>query len=168
MHKYHDSAEHSRRLGCNECRCQSGGRTYASHELVHQGVILDPRNLALPLTSDAIGHGPPRTNMFIYAVNETYDFRLAADGGSPRSQAPPDAVKHETLFQNADVRAAGEIMVVKGVIVEINSQSGSYDTKDALQNDPEFASDVLIALSQGNIPASPIVLAMLLDQRENR
>jgi hypothetical protein len=98
--------------------------------------------------------------MFIYAVNEGHRFRMAPDGG-PRNPENTDAVKHETLFENAPVLAAGEVRVENGVIADINDESGSYDTRSAMQNDPQFASDILEAIRLGNIPTSDVVLAKL-------
>jgi hypothetical protein len=98
--------------------------------------------------------------MFIYAVNEDYEFRTAPDSG-PRPEAPLNAVKHETLFHNAHVRAAGEVQIQDGIIVDINDLSGSYGTRAIMNNDPQFSCDVLEAIVRGNIPASDVVLAKL-------
>jgi hypothetical protein len=35
-------------------------------------------------------------------------------------------VKHETLFNNQDVSAAGEIQITRGVVVDYNNSSGTY------------------------------------------
>ena len=55
-------------------------------------------------------------------------------------------MKHETLFHNANVRAAGELEVVDGMIVNVNDHSGSYGTVGKLQTDRRFAMAVLTAI----------------------
>jgi hypothetical protein len=84
----------------------------------------------------------------IYAVDENFVIRVALDG----VRGMPNAVKHETLFHNADVRAAGELEVVDGVIVEVGDVSGTYGTPGRIQTDPLFASAVLIALDEIGAP----------------
>jgi hypothetical protein len=61
-------------------------------------------------------------------------------------------VKHETLFHNADVRAAGELSVVDGIIVAVNDFSGSYRTAGKLDTDRRFAEAVLTAIDRASIP----------------
>lgn len=145
MHVYHGSSVHAQRQQNGQCHCQSGGTTFGAEELVSGGMFRDPRDPSQPLNSDPIGYGPPRTFMFIYAVNEAYQFRLAPDGNRHQQ----GAVKHETLFQNAAVRAAGEVLVENGVITDINDASGSYNTRSVMESDPQFALDILQAIEQG-------------------
>lgn len=161
MHKYHNTQLRIDRENAGLCRCGSGGTTYRLKELCVQGTIRHPRDIQTPLTTDEIGPGDHRSFMFIFAVNEHYEFRAAPDGG-PRNVAPTDAVKHETLFENADVLAAGEVRIIEGVISEINDASGSYNTRTLLQNDPKFAQDILKALDQEAIPANDAVRSLLL------
>jgi hypothetical protein len=69
----------------------------------------------------------------------------------------PDAVKHETLFQNANVEAAGEISFVMGRVSSINDHSGSYGTYGKLVSDPEFARAVRRAFSLTRVLMNPSV-----------
>ena len=64
----------------------------------------------------------------------------------------PDAVKHETLFHNADVRAAGEFEIENGVIVEVGDVSGTYGTPGRIQTDPSFVEAVLRSLDAAGAP----------------
>jgi hypothetical protein len=66
-----------------------------------------------------------------------------------------NAVKHETLFHNAAVLAAGELEVLDGIIVGINDHSGTYRTYGMLDNDPSFAETVLKALERAEVPVDP-------------
>ena len=70
--------------------------------------------------------------------------RLAPDGGSRWSPEglPTDAIKHETLFSNAPVSAAGEIFITSGVVVHVNASSGSYNC----DMDEQFVGAVLEAI----------------------
>lgn len=74
--------------------------------------------------------------------------RVGFDG----QRGSPDAVKHETLFHNEDVRAAGELDVRAGVISKVNDHSGSYGTYGMLGTDSEFASAVLKVLDSVTAP----------------
>jgi hypothetical protein len=77
----------------------------------------------------------------IYAVDVNFEIRAGFDG----IRGEENAVKHETLFHNADVRAAGEMAVVGGIIVSVNDFSGSYRTAGKLETDRRFAEAVLTA-----------------------
>ena len=61
-------------------------------------------------------------------------------------------MKHETLFHNADVLAAGEIHIRSGVIAGLNDHSGSYGTAGALEENPEFSTSVLSAVERLSLP----------------
>jgi len=63
----------------------------------------------------------------------------------------PGAVKHETLFHNGDVLAAGELEVRRGIIVGLNDHSGSYGTYGKLDSDPAFAAAVVRALDLSGV-----------------
>lgn len=84
----------------------------------------------------------------IYAVNENFEINIGFDG----VRGSRDAVKHETLFHNADVRAAGELEIEAGVIVEVGDISGTYGTPGRIQTDPSFADAVLNALDRASAP----------------
>lgn len=72
-----------------------------------------------------------------------------------------NAVKHETLFHNADVLAAGEIKVTNGVVVGLNDKSGSYRTMGRLQTDRRFARAILNAIDGAHAPLSDVERARL-------
>jgi hypothetical protein len=57
-------------------------------------------------------------------------------------------VKHETLFHNANVAAAGEVSFVMGRLASINDHSGSYGTFGELESDPAFARAVRLGFSR--------------------
>lgn len=84
--------------------------------------------------------------------------RLAPDGGhrpregeelDPRS-FPRDAIKHETLFKNQPVSAAGEIVFEHGEVVDLNNFSGTYN----VPFDRDFKGAVLQALDRSGIRVS--------------
>src|ERR1041385_1336527 len=78
--------------------------------------------MAEPLTAGrTFGTSAP---VLIYAVDTKFSIHVGFDGIRGQSTA----VKHETLFHNADVRAAGELEVFEGMIVTVNDHSGSYGT----------------------------------------
>lgn len=84
-----------------------------------------------------------KKRVLIYAVDEEYRMQVGFD----TQRGTPNAVKHETLFHNADVRAAGELGVVDGIIVEVGDVSGSYGTAGRIQTDPQFVAAVLKAIN---------------------
>jgi hypothetical protein len=89
-----------------------------------------------------------KNRIMIYAVDENFAIRVGFDS----ERGTPSSVKHETLFRNADVRAAGEIEVSEGVIVEVGDVSGSYGTSGRLQTDPSFAEAILTAIERIDAP----------------
>jgi hypothetical protein len=114
--------------------------------LVSDELIRDPSDLAAALT---VGTSVSKTKVaFIYAVDENFAIHVGFDG----VRGTTDAVKHETLFHNADVRAAGELEVEAGVIVEVGDISGTYGTPGRIQTDPLFADAVLTALDRIDAP----------------
>jgi hypothetical protein len=157
MHHYHGTTEHANRLRDNRCRCKSTGVSYNLAAFVAEGIIVDPRNPTIPLTSGEIGV-PDKTNVFIYAVSEEFCIQIAPDG----DRGQPDAVKHETLFHNAPVRAAGELHIVNGRLVAINDVSGSYGTRGYLETDPSFAASLLVVIRQHQIPIESTLHAALV------
>jgi hypothetical protein len=80
----------------------------------------------------------------IYAVSEELVVHIAFDG----VRGLAGAVKHETLFHNANVAAAGEVSFVMGRVAKINDHSGSYCTFGKLQSDPDFARAVRLGFSR--------------------
>jgi hypothetical protein len=80
----------------------------------------------------------------IYAVSTTLVVHIAFDG----VRGATDAVKHETLFHNANVAAAGEVSFVMGRVSNLNDHSGSYGTFGKLASDPAFARAVRLGFSR--------------------
>jgi hypothetical protein len=146
MFRYEGSLIQSERLQKGKDHCTSPGQVYDLRELVRDGFIREPSDHSRTLTAGrSVG---TEHRVMIYAVGENFEIHAGFD--SERGTA--NAVKHETLFHNADVRAAGELNVVDGIIIEINDISGSYGTPGRLQSDPEFAQAVLRALRLARAP----------------
>ncbi|HYI12450.1 MAG TPA: hypothetical protein VEK57_25575 [Thermoanaerobaculia bacterium] len=80
--------------------CGSTGSVYNLRDVMKAGVIADPRDMQRPLST--AWTSPAASPVLIYAVDVDFNIHVGFD--SARSQA--NAVKHETLFHNADVRAA--------------------------------------------------------------
>lgn len=132
---------------------------------MNNGHIVDPQHLGNNLSTPEVirsfddappfGSGPGRT--FIFAVNTDCEIRVAADG----VRAAAGAIKHETLFHNADVLAAGEIHIRDGIIAGLNDHSGSYGTVGRLETDPAFATALLDAFARNNLPVDPALIEEL-------
>jgi hypothetical protein len=145
MFKY-DRIKEASRQAKDEDHCSSAGRVYELGALLMDGLIRDPADLATALTAGrSVGTSKVA---FIYAVDENFAVHVALDG----VRGTQDAVKHETLFHNADVRAAGELEIDAGVIVEVDDISGTYETPGSIQTDPLFADAVLTALDRIDAP----------------
>jgi hypothetical protein len=167
MYRYHGTKENTKRLAEGRCRCASEGRIHDLKELLTKGRILAPPTLSMPLSTpqikklksdpEPIGGGYEKT--FIFAVNEQLEIHVAPDS----DRCSQNAVKHETLFHNADVLAAGEICIQDGVIVNINDHSGSYDTIGDLESNPAFATAVLEVILKHGFPIDPELKDRLQD-----
>lgn len=159
MYQYHGSDEHAKRLASGRCRCASNGPVYDVVALLRDGLLLDPRDMQSLLSTPEVrpdpnaayppGSGYGRT--FIFAISEDLDVHVAPDS----DRGLQNAVKHETLFHNAHVLAAGEIFIKNGIISGINDISGSYDTIGELLITPDFARNVLNAFLIKNLPFTP-------------
>ena len=159
MYSYHGTSQHRTRLADGRCRCESQGRVHRLDALLSRGLILAPPALADPLSTpqirrlrsdpEPIGAGYGRT--FIFAINEELEICIAADN----DRQLHNAVKHETLFHNANVLAAGEICIQNGIILNINDHSASYSTIGKLEADPAFAQAVLGAIARHAFPLDP-------------
>lgn len=125
MYDYHESSKRRDRELSGTDRCGSTGPTYSLSQLVLARRMTDPQSNQ-PLSP---------SSPFIYAVAESGEIRVAPDG----DRDTPNSVKHETLFHNAPVRAAGEIHIRDGQIIHVNDHSGSYQTYGALHANPAFA-----------------------------
>lgn len=128
-------------------RCNSPGAKAGVHEL--KGLVKRGR-VVLPARTRPSSSGG---DLWIFAVRGGV-MRVARDGGSRRRGAPPlplDAVKHETLFTNLPVAAAGEIQFTDGCIASINNYSGTY----VCAYDFEFWSVIRQALLEARAPLTP-------------
>jgi hypothetical protein len=142
----YDRLKEASRRARNEDHCSSKGPVFEFGGLLVDGLIRDPADPAAPLTAGrSVGK---HRQALIYAVDENFAIRVGFDGVRGR----PDAVKHETLFHNADVRAAGELEIKAGVVVEVGDISGTYGTPGRIQTDPLFAEAVLTALDRIGVP----------------
>jgi hypothetical protein len=145
----YDRIKEASRKARGEDHCGSKGPVFDLASLLVDGLIRDPADPAKTLT---VGTSvSKRGQALIYAVDENFAIRVGFDG----VRGTPDAVKHETLFHNADVRAAGELEVEGGVIVEVGDLSGTYGTPGMIQRDPLFAEAVLTALDRIHAPIAP-------------
>jgi hypothetical protein len=145
MFKY-DRINEASRQAKGEDHCSSTGPVFELRTLVKGGLIRDPAEAATALTA---GRSVGKHKVaFIYAVDENFAVHVALDG----VRGTKDAVKHETLFHNADVRAAGELEIEAGVIVRVDDISGTYETPGSIEADPLFAGAVLTALDGISAP----------------
>ena len=158
MYDYDGTAVRQERLAKGTDHCGSTGAVYALVDLVKDGLIMDPDRPGTPLTARRTS--APATRVLIYAVNFRFDLRVGFDG----TRGELNAVKHETLFHNANVRAAGELEVVDGIIVNVNDHSGSYGTVGRLRTDRRFAMAVLTAIDLVAAPTKDRVRTQLKKQ----
>jgi hypothetical protein len=147
MYNYDGSPVRQERLANGTDHCGSAGDVYNLHTLVSGDVIVEPDARERPL---ATGSSPGAERVLIYAVDSNFNMHIGFDG--VRDQ--PNAVKHETLFHNADVFAAGELTVNDGIIVRVNDRSGSYRTVGKIDIDRRFAEAVLTAIDRASAPLS--------------
>jgi hypothetical protein len=141
MYNYHDMPVRVDREKKGLDHCASKGSVFNLATLVNgRGEATDPRNPRVLLDNSA---GPT----IIYAVSSHFVVHIAFDG----VRGTPNAVKHETLFQNANVAAAGEVFFIMGRVSDINDQSGSYGTLGMLESDPAFAAAVRLGLSRAGV-----------------
>jgi hypothetical protein len=126
VYRYEGSIVQLERLAGKRDHCGSGGIVHDLRDLISSGRIHEPDAPGRTLTA---GRSMGRKNrILIYAVDENFDIHVGFDS----ERGMPSAVKHETLFRNADVRAAGEIEVSDGIVVEVGDVSGSYGTSGRL------------------------------------
>ena len=146
MFTYEGTLKQRERIEKGLDHCTSGGKVYNLADLISGEKVRDPTRQGRRLSvGRSVGK---RRRVLIYAVDE--NFRLHVGFDCERTIS--DAVKHETLFQNADVRAAGELEIADGVIVEVDDISGTYGTPGRIQTDPFFADAVLRALDGCGAP----------------
>lgn len=145
----YDAIKEASRKAEGKDHCASPGLVFDLASLLVDGLIHDPADRTKVLSIGvSVDKSRPK---FIYAVDENFAIRVGLDG----VRGAADAVKHETLFHNADVRAAGELEVEAGVIVEVGDISGTYGTPGRIQTDPSFANAVLTALDRIHASIEP-------------
>lgn len=134
--------------------CQHGkGRVFPLGSLVRNGRACYPGSNT-PMTTPSITADIPR--QYIYAVREKagkLEMRVAQDGGrrNAASSLGQDIVKHESLFENADVLGAGQIEFRDGIVVNLDDGSGTYDTRGKLRLSARFRKAVLDALQDSGV-----------------
>ena len=169
MFVYHDSEENKERLVDGRCRCatEHKERVFALCCLVKEGRIQDPyekgKHLGELPTVPETATEAYKPGVYIYAVSATFEMRIALDCDRDLQ----NAIKHESLFKNADVIAAGEIRFSDGCVSYLDDKSGSYGTLGALEGDPDFVRAILTAFSQGGIPVLPELHETLTDSVED-
>jgi hypothetical protein len=147
MYFYQDTPVRIERERKGRDHCASKGSVFDLASLVSSGgEAVHPTNPGVLLDNSA---GP----RIIYAVSTDLVVHIAFDG----IRGAADAVKHETLFQNANVEAAGEVSFVMGRVSDINDHSGSYRTFGKLASDPTFARAVWRAFSNTRVLIDPSV-----------
>ena len=165
MYRYHETSEQIKRFEEGRCRCGSNGQFYSLVTLVHDGRILSPTDMVTPLTTPMVRNSrtdlnPPGAGYgktFIFAISEKLEIHIAPDS----NRNLPDAVKHETLFHNANVLAAGEISIQEGIVTGLNDHSGSYNTFGGLETNPGFVEAILNAFKNNGVPVAPILVERL-------
>lgn len=151
MYSYHDTAIRAERLVKGTDHCASRGEVFELRKLVNdRGLATDPRD---PESLFDRREG----ETVIYAVSDEFVVHIGFDG----VRGSPDAVKHETLFHNANVRAAGEVVFRAGRVLELNDRSGSYGTYGMLFADPELGEAVLKAFERSGVRMSSAVSKLL-------
>jgi hypothetical protein len=141
VYNYHDTSIREERVARGTDHCASNGPVFELSTILSNRRLHDPRDPRKLLEQSS-------NTTIIFAVNTEHKLHLAFDGRRGESSA----VKHETLFHNANVLAAGELEVREGTIVGLNDHSGSYGTYGKLDSDPSFATAVLLAVKLSGAP----------------
>jgi hypothetical protein len=151
VYDYHDTEIRAERLAAGRDHCDSPGAVYDVAGLIHDGRIVHPVDGGTLTTND---------QRLIYAVSANLKVHVAFDG----NRGSINAMKHETLFHNAPVEAAGEVQIQDGVVVGINDQSGSYGTTGLMGIDRRMGRAVLAAMLLAKVPMSVAVVDYLKAQ----
>jgi len=155
MYIYHDTAVRVERERNGHDHCASKGSVFDLADLVNdRGEAVDPRHPGVLLDNSA---GPK----IIYAVSTELVVHIAFDG----VRGAADAVKHETLFHNANVEAAGEVSFLMGRVSGINDHSGSYRTFGMLASDLKFRRALRFGFSGAGVLMVPSVEKTLRMER---
>ena len=144
------------RVASGKDHCGSAGPVFEISTLIVAGRIIDPDDRSNTLTTKSTADAAT-SKVMIYAIDAKYQMNVAID----TVRGTPNAVKHETLFHNASVRAAGELAVVDGIIRGVNDISGTYQTRGMLDLDPSFASAVVRAITEADVPIAPATMSVL-------
>lgn len=143
-------------------RCKSPGaasKVFNLHNLIRNGKVSDPIS-HMPLTS-RIGPVEATLPKWIFAVRENTIKVALDDAGSREHRSDPfpqNAVKHESLFSNEPVSAAGEIEFTDGVATDYNNLSGTY----LIPMDQDFKGSLRESLISNNIPFANVLQTRLL------
>jgi hypothetical protein len=152
MYDYHNTEIRAERLDANRDHCASTGPVYDLAHLVSADRVRNPeRGGTLTTTGD---------RRLIYAIDADLRIHVGFDG----DRGTANAVKHETLFHNAPVEAAGEMQVADGIVVSINDRSGSYGTTGLMRVDRRMARTVLAAMRLAKVPMTEAVVDSLKAQ----
>jgi hypothetical protein len=149
MYDYHNTDTRAERLAANRDHCGTPGPIYELARLHARGRIDDPERGGPLTTAD--------DRRLIYAVDADLRVHVGFDG----DRGTLNAVKHETLFHNAPVEAAGELEVADGIVVSINDHSGSYGTIGMMRVDRRMPRAVLVAMRRAKVPLSEAVVDFL-------
>ena len=160
MYEYEGGRIQAERLAAGKDHCASSGPVFEISTLVVAGRIIDPDDREKPLTTRSTRF----SRVMIYAVDGKYQMNGAVDP----VRGTPNAVKHETLFHNAPVLAAGEVDVDDGIIVGVNDRSGTYQTRGMLDFDSSFANAVARAITDANVPIAPTTMSLLKKKARRR
>jgi len=152
MYDYQNTEIRAERLARDKDHCGSNGPVYDLAHLIRTGRVFDP-DLRHELTTT-------NDRRLIYAVNSDLQIHVGFDG----ERGTEGAVKHETLFHNDSVEAAGEIHVRAGIVVDVNDRSGSYRTTGLMGIDRRMPKAILEAFQRANIPATEAVINFLQAQ----
>lgn len=146
MFRYDGSQTEADRLAEKRDHCKSEGADVISLAArTKAGLVLDGDGR--PLTAQR--HRPG--GILIYAISTRSEMHVAPDG----ERGSPNATKHETLFHNAPVLAAGELTLTAGVIDSINDKSGTYGTSGYLATTKSFREAVLRAIRGAGATLAP-------------
>jgi hypothetical protein len=155
MYNYHDTPVRLEREQKGLDHCASKGSVFNLATLVNErGEAVDPRNPSVLLENST---GPK----IIYAVSSELVVHIAFDG----VRGAAHAVKHETLFHNANVEAAGEVSFLMGQVSAVNDHSGSYRTFGKLASDLKFRRALRFGFSRAGVLMVPSVAKTLGMQR---
>jgi hypothetical protein len=152
MYDYHNTEIRAERLAAARDHCDTPGPVYDLVRLIADGRVVDPINSGALSTTDS--------RRLIFAVAADLQVHVAFDG----DRGSLNAVKHETLFHNAAVEAAGEMRLHDGIVVGINDRSGTYGTTGLMGIDRPMGRAVLAAMRLAKVPMTDAMVDYLRAQ----